>query len=232
MKLRALVILSALALPAAALADNDKTPPSKTPDKTTDKSSDSDRSMDKTGGKTTAPTTPSNEKTAAKLSADDTKIISHVHHVNQVEIDLGKVAQKSGGASVKSYAENLVSDHQSSDKDLTAFAKAHKVAAIPAEKPQTDADRQDQKDMMTKVAHLKTLKGAEFDKEYLNMMVADHEKELAKIDTSIGTANDPDLQTLLRSVKPMLQRHADQARDLQKNNPQASNEPMKLPSSK
>jgi putative membrane protein len=145
-----------------------------------------------------------------------------------MEIDLGKVAQRAGSAQVKSYAQTIVNDHQSADKDLTTFARSHKLAAIPADKPETDADRQDDKDMTAKVAHLKMLKGPEFDKEYLNMMVSGHEKELAKIDVSAGSAGDQDLQSMLKSLKPVLQRHADQARDLQKS-PQASSEPERDP---
>lgn len=191
MKLRAFAIIAALALPTFALADNKTPKPDKAP-------------------------------AAAKLSDGDVKIISHLHHVNQMEIDVGKVAQKAGTASVKSYSDTLEKEHQSADKDLTAFAKKHGLATIPADKPATDADNQEQKDMTTQVAHLKTLKGADFDREFLNMMVTGHDKELVKIDVSIGTAGDPDLQTMLTSsIKPMLQRHADQARDLQKS-PQAS----------
>jgi putative membrane protein len=203
MKLRALAIITALALPTIAIADN-KTP-------ATDKAA-----TDK----------------AAKLSADDVKIISHLHHVNQMEIDLGKAAQKAGTSGVKSYGETLANDHQSADTDLTAFAKKHSLATIPAEKPETDADRQDQKEMTTAVAHMKMLKGADFDREFLSMMVSGHDKELAKIDVSIGAAGDPDLQTMLKSIKPVLQRHSDQARDLQKS-PQASADlpPLKLPAS-
>jgi putative membrane protein len=215
MKLRALAIVAALALPTIALAD----PPAKAP---------ADQTM--TPDKTAKPSDGT-----AKLSADDTKIVAHLHHVNQMEIDLGKAAQqKSTAAGVKSYGQSLVDDHQSADKDLTAFAKKHSLATVPAEKPMTDADRQDDKDMTTQVIHLKTLKGAEFDKEFLNMMATGHDKELAKIDVSIGAATDPDLQTMLKSIKPVLQRHADQARDLQKSSPQASaDQPgTKLPSSR
>jgi putative membrane protein len=218
MMIRALAIVTALALPTAALAQDKTSPADKTPpaDKTNEKTTD------KTPGKTDK---------AAKPSDSDVKIMAHLHHVNQMEIDMGKLAQKTGTAAIKSYADTLVNDHQSNDKELTAFAKAHKVAMIPAEKPETDADRQEAKEMTTQVAHLKTLKGAEFDKEFLNMMVAGHDKELAKIDVAIGGANDPDLQTLLKSTKPVLQRHSDQAHDLQKN-PQASvDKPVdKLPS--
>jgi putative membrane protein len=168
-----------------------------------------------TGTKTTA------TDKATKLTADETKVVAHMHHVNQMEIDMGKWAQKTGTANVKSYGETLVTDHTSADKDLTAFAKKHGVSSIPADKPVTDADRQDEKDMTIGIAHLKTLKGADFDKEFLNMMATGHDKELAKIDTSIGAVTDPDLQAMLKTVKPVLQRHADQARDLQKS-PQAS----------
>ena len=220
MKLRALAIVTALAAPALAAAD-DQTPnqpgkptdPSSPTDKTADPSSPSDKPTD---------TDKSNPPTKdAKLGDGDVKIIAHLHHVNQMEIDLGKAAQKSGTASVKSYAETLVKDHQSSDQDLTSFARSHKLGTIPADKPQADTDKQDQKAMMTQVAHLKTLKGAAFDREFLDMMATGHDKELAKIDVATGAASDPDLQTMLKSIKPVLQRHADQARDLQKN-PQAS----------
>lgn len=194
MKIRALAIISALALPTLALAD-DKTP-------------------NDTAVKADSTTKPDAN---AKLSDGDAKIVAHLHHVNQMEIDLGKAAQKSGTAGVKAYGQTLVTDHQSSDKDLTAFAKSHKLATIPADKPMTDADKQDAKDMQSKVAKLKSEKDADFDRDFLSMMATDHDKELTRIDTSISSASDPDLQALLKTTKPVLQRHADQARDLQKN---------------
>jgi putative membrane protein len=157
----------------------------------------------------------------AKLGVDDTMIVAHIHHVNQMEIDLGKWAQKSGTSAIKGYADALVADHTSQDRDLTAFAKKHGYSTIPNDKPQTDADREAEKDMTVGIAHLKTLKGPDFDKEFLTMMTQGHDKELAKIDVSIGAANDPDLKTMLQTIKPVLQRHSDQARDLQKT-PQAS----------
>lgn len=196
MKLRVLAIVTALALPTAAIAD-DKTP-----------------TTDKTTGK------------AAKFGDGDVKIIAHLHHVNQMEIDLGKVARKNGTASLTSYSETLETDHKSADKDLTSFAKKHGLTTIPADKPQTDAEKQEQNDAAAKVARVKTLKGAEFDKEFLTIMVSDHEKELTRIEPSISTASDPDLQAILQSFKPVLQRHADQARDLLKNAQASGSQPI------
>jgi putative membrane protein len=165
----------------------------------------------------TADTGTTATDTATKLTADETKTVAHLHHVNQMEIDMGKLAQKTSSAGVKSYGETLVTDHTSADKDLTALAKKHGLSSIPADKPMTDADRQDDKDMTASIAHLKMLKGPDFDKEFLNMMVTGHDKELTKIDPALSAAVDPELQAMLKTVKPMLQRHADQARDLQKN---------------
>ena len=185
MKIHGLALITALALPGIAAADN-----------TTAK----------------APATA----TAGKLADSDVKIVAHLHHVNQMEIDLGKAAQKSSTAGVKAYGDTLVKDHTSGDKDLAAYAKSHKLATIPAEKPETDADKQEHKDMMAKVAELKKLKGADFDKMFLDMMASDHDKEIARIDTSIGATTDTDLQALLKATKPVLQQHAEAARGLQK----------------
>lgn len=207
MKFRAFIIIAALAAPALVSADEPK--------------------------QTTGSGKSASDMKGAKLSDAEIKVIAHLHHVNQMEINLGQEAEKAGTARIRDYARMLVSEHQSADKDLTAFAKAHKLNTIPADKPTTDAERQDDKDTTTALAHLKTLKGADFDKEFLNIAVTSHDKELAKIDAEMSSVTDPDLKNILQTVKPMLQRHADQARDLQKS-PQAAadqNKPAGHPSS-
>jgi len=258
MKLRALAIIAAFAVPGLASAvpadvpptnqptnnaPNNNTPNNNPANPTPDQTPVRDQSPPNPGDKPPTDKLPSERDKATdktgepakdgKLSDADTKTIAHPHLVNQMEIQLGQLAQKSGTAHVKDYAKTLVSDHQSADKDLTAFAKAHKLMAIPADKPMTDADRQDDKDMTAAMAKIKSLKGAAFDKEYLSMMVSGHDKELTKIDVAISSASDADLKSLLQGVKPVLQRHADQARDLQKS-PQASTNmpPDKVPTSK
>ena len=227
MKLRALAIVAALAAPALVSATPADTPPTHTtnnnaPTNNSPNNNPANPTPDKSPPRTTTPSDTSSGKTAGgKLADPDIKVIAHLHHVNQMEIALGREAQRQGTAHVKDYAGTLITDHQSADQDLTAFAKAHQLTMIPADKPTTDAEKQDDKDMTTAMAHLKAVKGADFDKAYLNMMATGHDKELTKIDVSISSAGDPDLKTMLQGVKPVLQRHADQARDLQ-NSPQAS----------
>jgi putative membrane protein len=238
MKLRAFTILAALAGPGIAIATPAGTPPTNpptnnAPNNPASPTPDKSPSKDTSAGDTSPDKTTGNDAKGAKLSDADIKIIAHLHHINQMEITLGKDAQRQGTAKVKDYASTLITDHQTADKDLTAFAKAHKLTTIPADKPTTDAERQDDKDMTQQMARLKTLKGADFDKTYLNMMVSGHDKELTKIDVEISSASDPDFKNLLQSVKPVLQRHADQARDLMKSPQASADEPTRpLPSMK
>ena len=99
--------------------------------------------------------------------------------------------------------------------------------SIPAAKPETQAEKQEMAEAKKQAAGLKKLKGADFDREYLRMMVTDHDRELAKIDTNMAKVQNAQLLDILSATKPMLQHHADEARELQKSSPQASHEHKK-----
>ena len=159
---------------------------------------------------------------AATLAEGDTKALAHVQHVNEMEIEMGKMAQKSGTAAVKKYGEMLVKDHSDSAKKVKDLAKQKKLAKVPPAKPETEAEKADHDKQMKAMADLKKMKGADFDREYLRMMVEGHDKELAKTPTLVSGATDADVKTLLENRKTTLQKHADTARELQKGNAQAS----------
>jgi len=193
MKLTSLALITALALPALATADD----------------------MNK-------PAPADKAKATAKLVDEDVKLVAHIHHVNLMEIDMGKLAQKMGGDAVKKYGAALVKDHTDGDKDLTAFAKTKGVAKIPADVPPTEAAKKEMADDMAKMAELKKKKGAEFDREFLMMMTAGHDKELGKLTAAIPAIQDADLTAKMKDLQPVLQRHADTARELAKAAPTAS----------
>ncbi len=207
-KVATLLASLALAVPVAFADD------AKTTDTTTDKTQAPKTNTDKD-----KPADKSAEKT--KLTAAELQVMAHYHAVNQMEIDLGKAAKTKGSAAeVKSFGEMLVKDHAESDAKLEALAKKT-GQKIPAEKKTTVAQKQDAAKMKTDVAALKKLKAQAFDKQYLQMMVNGHEKELAQIDTKIADVQNAELADLLRATKPVLQHHADHARELQKSEPQA-----------
>ena len=168
---------------------------------------------------------PTSTDKSAKLSDDDVKIVAHLHHVNVMQIDLGKQAKVKGTAAVKSLGETLIKDHSTADKELAAMAKKKGIAKIPAAEPATEADKAEIKQHSESIAALKKLKGADFDREYLRMVVEDHEKELAKSDVFIASAQDADLKTMIEANKTTLQRHHDAAKELQQGEAQASATP-------
>ena len=206
MKIKSLLLAALLAIPVIASADNPP-PSSDTVDKKT-------------------PTQPPVANAKASLSNDEVKIVAHLHHVNLMELDLGKAAKLKGTPAVKRYAEMLIKDHGTGDKELLAFAKKKGLAKIPADKPETESAKAEMKEMMASVAAMKKLKGADFDREYLRMMVDGHTGELAKTDVFLASATDADLKVMLEARKTTLTRHADGAKELQKGNAQASATPQ------
>ncbi len=200
MKLQSIILACALVIPAIAGAD-DKTAP-------------------KTGDTT-------KDTAKKKLGETEIKIVSHLHHVNLMEIDMGKLAQRMGTQAVKKYGQQLVTDHQTADTKLSAFAKKRGVATIPAAKADSEAEKAEMKEQMDAMAALKKLKAADFDREYLRMMVEGHDKELAATPGHIEASADDELDTMLSDRKVTLQRHSDNAKELQKGNAQASTNPTK-----
>jgi putative membrane protein len=204
-------LAAALAAPVVALADNDKD--TKSDEAAKDRDRDHDEGVKKT----------------EKLTDNEIQILAHMHHVNQMEIDLGKLAQKKATTqAIKAFGTSLVTDHTNMDKDLLSFAKKHDTK-VPMEKAVTEAEKAEMKETQAAVAKLRAAKASEFDRQYLMLMVDGHEKELAKVDTNKSLATNADLRQMLDDAKPMLQRHADQARDLQKSNAQASTTPAEAP---
>jgi putative membrane protein len=152
-----------------------------------------------------------------KLAQNELQVLAHFHAVNQMEITLGKEAERvSKTEAVKQYGQMLVKDHTENDKKLMALAKK-RGQTIPAEKPMTDADKQDKADAKTAEMKLKKMKGSEFDAAYIQEMITGHEKQLAKADSMLSEVKDSELADTLRAMKPTLQMHADHAREIQKN---------------
>lgn len=174
-----------------------------------------------TDTKTTDTTKPAKP---AKLKAQELQVMAHYHAVNQMEIDLGKVAQKKATTDgVKSFGKMLVQDHQDADKELIALAKKT-GQMIPAVKPADATEKKEIADEKADAAKLKTLKGADFEREYLRMMVQGHDKELANLDTNVAKLENAELIEAIKAKKDVLQKHADEARKLQKNEPSAMND--------
>lgn len=154
------------------------------------------------------------EQQAARMSASDVAVLQHRHDVNVMEIEMGRMAMQRGGAKVKKYASALVKDHQKSDKEAMALAKARGVTLTAHAMPANEVERANHEQMMKTMERLGTLEGAQFDREYLAAMVDGHTAEVGRITTDISTVTDAKLKAFLVKGKPVIERHAEQARAL------------------
>lgn len=172
-----------------------------------------DKPMDKpkTTQQDTKPT--KTKDTKAAMADADLKALAEIHHVNQMEIGAAKLALKQGTAKIKDYANSLVTDHTSNDKDLMALAKK-KTVTVPAHVPQTDVETAKLKEMTDTMAKLAKLKGADFDTAYLAMQATAHDDVVAKLAVHITAASDADVKTFLTMTKPVIELHAKRAKDL------------------
>ena len=149
---------------------------------------------------------------ASAQSIDDAQIAAIVVTANQVDIDAGKLASStSSNADVKKFAQTMVTDHTGVNTSATELVTRLKVT------PKENATSESLKSGGEKnVASLKTLKGAAFDKAYIDHEVAYHQQVLDAIDkTLIPNAQNDELKALLVKVRPAFVAHLDHAKQLQ-----------------
>jgi putative membrane protein len=144
-------------------------------------------------------------------NVNDAQIASIVVTANQVDIDAGKLARTSANADVKKFAQLMIDDHTGVNKSATDLVTRLKVT--PEDNP-TSQSLKSGGDKNT--AHLKTLKGAAFDKAYIEHEVAYHQQVIDAIDkTLIPGAQNADLKALLVKVRPAFVAHLEHAKQLQ-----------------
>lgn len=145
-------------------------------------------------------------------AVNDAQIASIVVTANQVDIDAGKLAaSKSTNAEVKSFGQLMVTDHTSVNK--SAVDLATKLKVTPEDNPTSKSLKADGE---KNVANLKTLKGAAFDKAYVDREVAYHQQVLDAVDkVLIPNASNEELKALLVKVRPAFVSHLEHATQLQ-----------------
>lgn len=143
---------------------------------------------------------------------NDAQIASIVVTANQVDIDAGKLAAaRATNPEVKKFARLMITDHTGVNKSATALVTKLKV------KPEDNPTSQSLKDGGIKnVDNLKTLKGAAFDKAYIDHEVAYHQQVLDAVDkTLIPGAKNEELKALVVKVRPAFVAHLEHAKQLQ-----------------
>lgn len=142
----------------------------------------------------------------------DPQIAHIVVTANQVDIDAGKFAKgKTRNKDVKAFARQMVTDHTAVNRQATDLAGKLKV------KPEANATSESlKKGGDENIASLKKLKGAAFDKAYVDHEVDYHQQVLDAIDKTLApSAKNEELKALIVKVRPAIAAHLEHAKHLQ-----------------
>jgi putative membrane protein len=117
----------------------------------------------------------------------------------QAEVELGQLAQqKSQSNDVKQFAQKMVSDHsQMADKWLKPVAQQ---LGIPDPKGPSKKDKKE-------IAKLQGLSGEDFDREYITMMVKDHQQDLKEFRDEAQSAQNPNVKQIAQQGSDVISQH-------------------------
>lgn len=148
----------------------------------------------------------------AQGGPNDAQIAHIVVTANQVDIDAGKLAQRKGhGKEVKEFGKMMVTDHTGVNKQATALVK--KLGVKPQD---NDTSKALKKEGRENVAKLKGLKGAAFDKAYIDHEVDYHQQVLDAVDkVLLPNAQNEELKALITKVRPAFVAHLERAKQIQ-----------------
>lgn len=156
-------------------------------------------------GSTVGTGTPQGGSTT--LSDSDQKFLKKAIDGSVTEISSARhVVQAGSNPEVKSYAQQLVTDHTKASEDLQKLAQQKGVSYDP----QMKGDHKDMVDDLSKLA------GAQLDKKYTKEMVDDHEKDVKDFRDAAKDVKDPDLRAWAQKQVPILETHLTKAKELEK----------------
>jgi putative membrane protein len=139
-------------------------------------------------------------------SAQDEHFAREAASGGMLEVRLGEYASFNAASdAVKKFAEKMVGDHTEANNKLKTVAseKAIELPKVLNEEDQKVLDR------------LERLKGADFDKAYVEQMVEDHLQDIHAFEKEINDGTDPTVKAFAEATLPTLKPHLEMAQALQ-----------------
>lgn len=149
---------------------------------------------------------PADQNTAAAMNSTKA-FLTDAAEASKAEVALGKLAsQKASNAKVKSFGEQMVTDHTAANDQLKQLA-ASKQVTLPTDMSPSQKSEYDR---------LSKLSGAAFDRAYITLMVSDHQKDVAAFRKQSTQGEDADVKSFAAKTLPTLERHFSLVQSIQK----------------
>jgi putative membrane protein len=130
----------------------------------------------------------------SSLTAKDKTFMKKAAKGGMFEVAMGNLAEQNATSEdVKSFGKRMVTDHSKANNELKSIAE-QKGVKLPSKEPSEKWTS---------------------DKAYMDMMVKDHEKDLAEFQEAAKTASDPDVKKFAEDTAKLVQEHLDLAKETQ-----------------
>ena len=137
---------------------------------------------------------PAAKSKSSPLSVKDKTFMKKAAKGGMMEVAMGNLAAQNGQSDdVKSFGKRMVTDHSKANDELKSIA-SQKGVTLPS------------KELSLKWSS---------DKTYMDMMVKDHEKDLAEFQEQAKTGSDPELKKFAEDTAKMVQEHLGLAKETQ-----------------
>ena len=144
--------------------------------------------------------------TAVNTDTDNnnTDFLTEAAGGGMMEVQLGQLAKTHASSqAVKDFGSMMVRDHSNANTQLKSIATKKNVT-LPATLPEK---------LQKHVDDLTAKNGAEFDKDYISMMVDDHEKDIKLFEKCAkNDKEDADVKGFAAKTLPTLYKHLDAAK--------------------
>jgi len=141
-------------------------------------------------------------KQPSETAGADATFIQKAAQGGVAEVELSKLAEQNAkSGDVKKFAEHMVRDHTSNNRELEKIATKENVA-LPKE---LDSDHAAIRD------RLAGLKDEKFDKAYIDAMRTDHQKMEELLKSSEGTVTSAELKTYIKKTTAAVEAHMREA---------------------
>ncbi len=136
--------------------------------------------------------------------------VTHAEIGGQMEVQAGQIAaDKAQTPEVKKFGERMVQDHTELGKKLDdAIAKSNNQA-LPKKVPLDQAAQ-------TSLKEFQSASASNFDRVYIDAMVAAHKKDIAEFESYARSGDDPVIRTAAQKALPVLKMHLAMAEKIQK----------------
>lgn len=143
--------------------------------------------------------------TISDLPAEEKAFVADAGMLGLAEVQMSNLALEKGvSGNVRAFAQRMVTDHSNANAELSRLATM-KGLALPTELAgETESS----------LEHLTSISGADFDRTYIQQMIAHHQNGVARFERAAATAQDPEIKAFAAKHLPILRQHLADARDI------------------